>query len=370
MAIAVNLAFIAIVLLIVAIFMDKISIMVKKLSISNIRSSYNKGWVAKVISHFVPKASSNKQRWFKQVTEEAFINLKIEQLYFYKLSLALVIMILIILIEITNVQVEKAQIINETNNFVESIVGSEIAEIIRLDKVMREVNLGVILNSARVQAVEHIKETLIIMTGISALPENVSMIIYEGILNVNRSFSLNKLFFPIIGLIIGYWIPDLGLLIYAKARHRKFDTEVQNLEMLTLIIGGVPNITAKDIIEELLLNSRVFKSILHEFYKDYLIDRHMAYKSIMEKPINKDFEKVMHTIRQIETSDRTAALQALELSRESRRQSRRLSSEEWVKKKDFIALLLYIVVVIMLMRVVVMPWVKELNVFNQITNMF
>lgn len=370
MTLVADIIIIAIFMLIASLAIQKKSSWKSRLSVSTFKRSYERGFIAKAIHQFTPAKGSTRYRKLTKLIEDSFLNLDIKKLYFYKLISAICLSILVVAIVITNSQVEKMEIINRSNKLIYNMVGGELYKKIRLENVLPDVYKIKPFSMSQADALSKIQEILIIKSGVTNIPSSLASVVYETLFEMPSNIMFKAISGFFLSLAVGYWIPNVVLLVVVKIKSKRFDMEIQNLEMLLIVIGSVPNVTARDIIEELIKASNVFKPILNEFYREYLINTDEAYRNLFNKPINKDFERLMFTVRQIETSDKNLALTSLMTARESRKQSRRLLSEEWVKKKEFIALMSYLVVMGFLLKLIITPWLKEVSMITDITSMF
>jgi len=369
---AINILVIAIIILTTGIFIGDAKSFKQSMGAVNKIKKYIIKSIDELAMKLVPKSGSKKSMLLSRTIDKAFLSIRIAHYYRYKIICSIAAGIIIGSIFITNVVSYRIQSIQEVDIVLANVLVNNTMSRVGYREIVSGLDVRRVLNLTREEAVDYISRKIRVLTAVEERQVGASEIVLN---ELSQSLNIFEIFTPYLlwvvgGMAVGYILPNMYIATISRSRYKKFDSEIQNMEVIVLTLGSVPSITVRDIIGELTINSRLFKEILGEFNKTYILNRDSAYKEMLEKPISKDLEKLIVSLRQMETSDRDLALSALERSRENRKQVRRTLSEEWTQRKELICLVMYIIVFVAILQVVMFPWVRELGVFNQINTIF
>jgi hypothetical protein len=187
--------------------------------------------------------------------------------------------------------------------------------------------------------------------------------IYNKMMRVENAKKINPITLITILFIsmAGFMIPNAVLEILKFIRYRAFDNEVIALEMLTILVGSVENITVKEILKILADNSKIFKKNFEKALLEYPADFEQALVNLGESSKNKDFQALISTLRQSATSDKYSALQTLQRRRISRKEYRKLTEEKRIEFKMYVGLVLLVPVLFFLAKLLLSPWQDLMN---------
>lgn len=186
---------------------------------------------------------------------------------------------------------------------------------------------------------------------------------YDKIKRVEEAKEINWVTVVVILLfsMLGYYAPNLYLSASRLIRYQSFDNEVIALEMLTIMVGSIENVTVKEILRILSLNSKAFKPNFEKALLEYPIDFEQALINLGDSSKNKDFQALVSTLRQCATSDKYSALQTLQRRRISRKEYRKLMEEKKIETKMYIAFIMLIPVLFFLAKLLLSPWQDLMN---------
>lgn len=181
---------------------------------------------------------------------------------------------------------------------------------------------------------------------------------YDKLKKVDTAKKINPVSIIIILMLslVGYYIPNLYLIMSRLIRYQSFDNEVIALEMLTIMVGSIENVTVKEILRILSLNSKAFKPNFEKALLEYPIDFEQALINLGDSSKNKDFQALVSTLRQCATSDKYSALQTLQRRRLSRKEYRKLMEEKKIETKMYIAFVMLLPVLFFLAKLLLSPW--------------
>ena len=181
---------------------------------------------------------------------------------------------------------------------------------------------------------------------------------YNKIQRVQQAQQINPvtILFIVLASFVGFIVPDVYLTLARMIRYQSFDNEIIALEMLTILVGSIENVTVKEILRILSLNSKAFKKNFEKALLEYPIDFEQALINLGDSSKNKDFQALISTLRQCATSDKYAALQTLQRRRISRKEYRKLMEEKKIEAKMYIGFILLIPVLFFLAKLLLAPW--------------
>ena len=131
--------------------------------------------------------------------------------------------------------------------------------------------------------------------------------------------------------------------------------------MLTIMVGSIENVTVKEILRILALNSKAFKPNFEKALLEYPIDFEQALINLGDSSKNKDFQALVSTLRQCATSDKYSALQTLQRRRISRKEYRKLMEEKKIENKMYIAFIMLVPILFFLAKLLLSPWQDLMN---------
>lgn len=175
-----------------------------------------------------------------------------------------------------------------------------------------------------------------------------------------KSVSPITIMFILIVSLAGFMLPNGVLSLSRFLRYQAFDNEVIALEMLTILVGSIENITVKEMLRILEKNSKVFKKSFEKALLEYPIDFEQALINLENSSKNKDFQALISTLRQCATSDKYSALQTLQRRRISRKEYRKLMEEKKIETKTMVGLVCLVPVLFFLAKLLLAPWMQKI----------
>ncbi|MBQ7669007.1 MAG: hypothetical protein IJS47_06745 [Clostridia bacterium] len=334
--------------------------------------------VKKIIDAMVPKETEREYRTCERLIGESGIDITMRGMYFLKLILPFVVLIVLLSIYFINKNVVIDEIISDALQDDVSMFGTtEASKETSNAKKKREkasrdtyqvmshlVDVRLLKNKSAVDAKLEIQEAIIqnrVSVGTSV--EEAVSDFYTKMIQVERAREVSPItiFFFIILAIFGFFIPNLVLMTSKFLRYQSFDNEVIALEMLTILVGSIENITVKEMLKILERNSKVFKKNFEKALLEYPTDFEQALVNLENSSKNKDFQSLISTLRQCATSDKYAALQTLQRRRISRKEYRKMQEEKKIETKTYIALALLIPVLFFLAKLLLAPWTQMIT---------
>lgn len=329
----------------------------------------------KLLDVVVPPAEDREYRKNERLISDSGYNFSMREFYLLKVIVPIVLLIVLLSIYFINRQVYIDAVITDgltknvsvlgSNNVNEKVSTSrEKRELERAKKDTYEivdnfVDSRLLKNANAIEVKQMIQEALLknnLATEASIYYETEEM--YSKMLRVEEAKKIDpmKIFFIFLISLAGFTLPNLFLVLARMVRYQSFDNEVIALEMLTILVGSIENVTVKEILRILSLNSKVFKKNFEKALLEYPIDFEQALINLGDSSKNKDFQALVSTLRQCATSDKYSALQTLQRRRISRKEYRKLIEEKKIETKMYIAFIMLLPVLFFLAKLLLSPW--------------
>jgi len=330
----------------------------------------------KTINGLIPPAEEREYRQNERLISDSGVNISMRVFYLLKLVVPIMLLIILLSIFFINRQIKINAII--TDQLVENVdvIGSntEVNKSAKTNQEKREMEQA---KKDTYEVVENLIDTRILKTQDALV---VKMLIQEVMLKNELTTESNmandvsdmyiklrmveeaKKISPVTIILlimislVGYYIPNVYLILSRLVRYQSFDNEVIALEMLTIMVGSIENVTVKEILKVLALNSKAFKPNFEKALLEYPIDFEQALINLGDSSKNKDFQALVSTLRQCATSDKYSALQTLQRRRISRKEYRKLMEEKKIETKMYIAFIMLIPVLFFLAKLLLSPW--------------
>ena len=341
--------------------------------------------IKKIVDVMIPDSSDKEYKKVTRLISDSGMNVSIRVVYFFKLIIPLLLIIFAMAIYFTNREMIVESIILEQNTQkidvlastgqTEDVTGKELDS---EEKRMREqakkdtfdimnnyVNYKILAELPEVEAKQKISEALVESGNASstAAAAYEASRLYNKALDVYNARKVNVitiLFIVMFGLC-GFMAPELILKASRFLRYQAFDNEVIALEMLTILVGSIENITVKDILKILAQNSKIFKSNFEKCLAEYPADFEMALNNLANSSKNKDFQSLVATLRNCATSDKYAALMVLQRRRASRKEYRKMQEEKKIETKMNVGLIALLPMMFFLAKLLMTPWMDLMN---------
>lgn len=329
----------------------------------------------KIIDVIVPPAEEREYRKNERLISDSGYNLGMREFYLLKVIVPIVLLIVFLSIYFINRQVYVDALITDSLTKNVSVLGSsdvnetvatssqkraiEKAKKDTYDIVDNFVDSNLLKTASAIEVKQAIQEALLknnLATEDSIYYETEEM--YSKMVRVEEAKKIDPVRILLIFLVSlgGFAIPNLYLVIARMVRYQSFDNEVIALEMLTILVGSIENVTVKEILRILSLNSKVFKKNFEKALLEYPIDFEQALINLGDSSKNKDFQALVSTLRQCATSDKYSALQTLQRRRISRKEYRKLMEEKKIETKMYIAFIMLLPVLFFLAKLLLSPW--------------
>ncbi len=335
----------------------------------------------KVINGLMPPAEEREYRQNERLISDSGVNISMRVFYLFKVVTPIVLLVIFLSIFFINRSIRIDAII--TDQIVETVdvLGSDSTKQVDTssNQEKREMEKA---RKDTYQIVENLIDTRILKTEDALTAKQVIQeIMLENHLTTDDNVAndvpdmydkLKKVYAakeisPVSILLIllfslcGYYIPNAYLRISRLIRYQSFDNEVIALEMLTIMVGSIENVTVKEVLRILSLNSKAFKPNFEKALLEYPIDFEQALINLGDSSKNKDFQALVSTLRQCATSDKYSALQTLQRRRLSRKEYRKLMEEKKIETKMYIAFVMLLPVLFFLAKLLLSPWQDLMN---------
>ncbi len=334
--------------------------------------------VKKIIDVIMPKETEKEYRTCERLIGESGFDVTMRGVYFLKLILPFVLLIILLSIYFINKNVVIDEIISDalvdnvsmfgsTNNTKETNNAKKKREKASRDtyQIMSHlVDVRLLKNKKAVDAKLEIQEAIIQnRVTVSGSVEEAVNDFYTKMIEVEKAKEVSPLtiFFILIVAFAGFLVPNWVLATAKFLRYQSFDNEVIALEMLTILVGSIENITVKEMLKILERNSKVFKKNFEKALLEYPTDFEQALVNLENSSKNKDFQSLISTLRQCATSDKYAELQTLQRRRISRKEYRKMQEEKKIESKTYIGLALLIPVLFFLAKLLLAPWTQMIT---------
>ena len=328
------------------------------------------------INGLMPPAEEREYRQNERLISDSGVNISMRVLYLFKIVTPIVLLVIFLSIFFINRSIRINAII--TDQIVETVdvLGSDStkqvntasnAEKREMEKakkdtyeiVERLLDTRFLKTQDALTAKQVIQE--IMLKNHLTTEDNVASDVtnmYDKLKKVETAKAINPVSIIIILMLslVGYYIPNLYLVMSRLIRYQSFDNEVIALEMLTIMVGSIENVTVKEILRILSLNSKAFKPNFEKALLEYPIDFEQALINLGDSSKNKDFQALVSTLRQCATSDKYSALQTLQRRRLSRKEYRKLMEEKKIETKMYIAFIMLLPVLFFLAKLLLSPW--------------
>jgi len=332
-------------------------------------------FIKKIIDNVLPKETEKEYRVCERLISDSGFKVSMRVVYFYKLLIPIVLLTLMLSIYFINKNAIIDEIISgqltqevsgmgavpekQTKTQIENKQKQEQASRDTYQIITNLVDTRVLKNKDSIQAKLAIQEAIIEnKVVVEGSVDSAVSDFYTKMIQVEAAKEVSPLtmMFIFIVALAGFMVPNAVLATSRFLRYQAFDNEVIALEMLTILVGSIENITVKEILKILEKNSKVFKGNFEKALLEYPIDFEQALINLENSSKNKDFQALISTLRQCATSDKYAALQTLQRRRISRKEYRKLMEEKKIETKTYIGLVLLIPVLFFLAKLLLAPW--------------
>ncbi len=331
----------------------------------------------KAIDSLMPPVEDREYRQNERLISDSGVNISMRVLYLFKIITPIVLLICFLSIYFINRSIRvNAIITDEIVETVDVLGASDVNESAQSNADKREMERAKkdtyeivenlvdtrVLNTSDSLAVKLLIQEILTKNELPNSPTDVTNM-YNKLIDVQnaRKISFVTLIIILMISLVGYYIPNGFLILSRLIRYQSFDNEVIALEMLTIMVGSIENVTVKEILRILSLNSKAFKPNFEKALLEYPIDFEQALINLGDSSKNKDFQALVSTLRQCATSDKYAALQTLQRRRISRKEYRKLMEEKKIETKMYIGFIMLIPVLFFLAKLLLSPWSDLMN---------
>lgn len=334
----------------------------------------------KVVDAIIPPAEDREFRKNERLISDSGYNMSMRSLYFLKLVIPIMLLIVFLSIYFINRQVYvDAVIIDSLTKNVDVLGSSDVNETEKTNEEKSEIEQAKrdtydVINNFVDKQILKSEDAIAIKQAIQEafLKNNLATEsdvyyqteeMYNKMLRVEEAKQINPvtIIFIVLASLVGFIAPDVFLTLARMVRYQSFDNEIIALEMLTILVGSIENVTVKEILRILSLNSKAFKKNFEKALLEYPIDFEQALINLGDSSKNKDFQALISTLRQCATSDKYSALQTLQRRRISRKEYRKLMEEKKIETKMYIGFILLIPVLFFLAKLLLSPWQDLMN---------
>ncbi len=333
----------------------------------------------KAVDAIIPPAEDREFRKNERLISDSGYNMSMRTLYFLKLVIPIMLLIIFLSIYFINRQVYVDAVITDSLTKNVDVLGSsanekektseeksefEQAKRDTYDVVNSFVDKQILKSEDAIAVKQAIQEAFLknnLATESDVYYQTEEM--YNKMLQVEKAKQINPvtIIFIVLASLVGFIVPDVFLTLARMIRYQSFDNEIIALEMLTILVGSIENVTVKEILRILSLNSKAFKKNFEKALLEYPIDFEQALINLGDSSKNKDFQALISTLRQCATSDKYSALQTLQRRRISRKEYRKLMEEKKIETKMYIGFILLIPVLFFLAKLLLSPWQDLMN---------
>lgn len=334
----------------------------------------------KAVDAIIPPAEDREFRKNERLISDSGYNMSMRALYFLKLVIPIMLLIVFLSIYFINREVYVDAVITDSLTKTVDVLGSsdvnekentseqkgelEQAKRDTYDVVNSFVDKQILKSEDAIAVKQAIQEAFLknnLATESDVYYQTEEM--YNKMLRVEEAKRINPvtIIFIVLASLGGFIAPDIFLTLARMIRYQSFDNEIIALEMLTILVGSIENVTVKEILRILSLNSKAFKKNFEKALLEYPIDFEQALINLGDSSKNKDFQALISTLRQCATSDKYAALQTLQRRRISRKEYRKLMEEKKIETKMYIGFILLIPVLFFLAKLLLSPWQDLMN---------
>lgn len=335
----------------------------------------------KAINSLMPAAEEREYRQNERLISDSGVNISMRVFYLFKIVVPVVLLIIFLSIFFINRQIRIDAII--TDQVVENVdvlgTNTEVNKSEKTNAEKREeeqakkdtyeimenlVDTRLLKTQDALTAKQVIQEVMLRnhLTTESDAPYDVTEM-YNKMLKVEdaKKISFVSIIFILMLSLVGYYVPNAYLIMSRLIRYQSFDNEVIALEMLAIMVGSIENVTVKEVLRILSLNSKAFKPNFEQALLEYPVDPEQALINLGDSSKNKDFQALVSTLRQCATSDKYSALQTLQRRRISRKEYRKLMEEKKIETKMYVAFIMMIPVLFFLAKLLLSPWQDLMN---------
>lgn len=335
----------------------------------------------KAINSLMPAAEEREYRQNERLISDSGVNISMRVFYLFKIVVPVVLLIIFLSIFFINRQIR-----------IDAIITDQVVENVDVLGTNTEVNKSEKTNAEKMEEEQAKKDTYEIMENLvdtrllktqdaltakqviqevmlrnhltteSDAPYDVTEM-YNKMLKVEdaKKISFVSIIFILMLSLVGYYVPNAYLIMSRLIRYQSFDNEVIALEMLAIMVGSIENVTVKEVLRILSLNSKAFKPNFEQALLEYPVDPEQALINLGDSSKNKDFQALVSTLRQCATSDKYSALQTLQRRRISRKEYRKLMEEKKIETKMYVAFIMMIPVLFFLAKLLLSPWQDLMN---------
>lgn len=333
------------------------------------------------INALMPPAEEREYRQNERLISDSGYNISMRVFYFFKLVTPIVILVCLFSIFFINRQarvnaiitgqlVETVDVIGSTSTETKKeMTNSEKRDMERAKKdtyaVMHKLVTPEMLKTEEAVVIKQLLQEAFVKNNLSSSADAPydAIDMYNTLQRVEQAKKINPITIILIFAfsLLGYYIPNVFLIMARLIRYQSFDNEVIALEMLTIMVGSIENVTVKEILRILSINSKAFRPNFEKALMEYPIDFEQALINLGDSSKNKDFQALVSTLRQCATSDKYSALQTLQRRRISRKEYRKLTEEKKIETKMYIAFIMLLPVLFFLAKLLLSPWQQLMN---------
>ena len=330
----------------------------------------------KAINALMPPAEEREFRQNERLISDSGYNISMRVFYLFKIVTPIVILVCLLSIFfinrntivnaiITDQLIENVDVLGSTGAKEEKIDSQEEQLLKESFTIVTKSITPDMLKSENVVFVKQMIQEILVREKLASEADApyVSVEMYEKIKKVEQAKKINPVTIILILAcsLLGYYIPNVFLVMARLIRYQSFDNEIIALEMLTIMVGSIENVTVKEILRILAINSKAFKPNFEKALMEYPIDFEQALINLGDSSKNKDFQALVSTLRQCATSDKYSALQTLQRRRISRKEYRKLTEEKKIETKMYIAFIMLLPVLFFLAKLLLSPWQQLMN---------
>jgi len=336
----------------------------------------------KAVDALMPPAEEREYRQNERLISDSGVNVSMRVFYLFKILVPIALLVILLSIFFINRQIKINAIITDQMVETVDVLGSatdttnkstmtneeksdmEQAKKDTFEVVDNLIDTRLLKTQEALDAKELIQEIMLEhnLTNEVNAPNDVNNM-WNKLLQVDAARQINPISIIIILMLalVGYYVPNGYLMVSRLVRYQSFDNEIIALEMLTIMVGSIENVTVKEILKILSLNSKAFKQNFEKALLEYPIDFEQALINLGDSSKNKDFQALVSTLRQCATSDKYSALQTLQRRRISRKEYRKLMEEKKIETKMYVAFIMLLPVLFFLAKLLLSPWQDLMN---------
>lgn len=312
---------------------------VRRLFIKRESKKYLKEVIVKLENIVTPSQRGKVYKLYKVFIEKMNINLPVERLMLAKWASLLIGAILVTSVSITNLQINKDNILGSwwrNGSIGQSLTVEEYKYNSRLYKLvltdigerkMKELDRQGKLREMQAKLSKYDKGTLDSLSKADALLKTYERYESVSVFNVK----------VVAGLITFFFLPEIVLLIRKLVIGRKYKMEAIKMENVFELLAGIKDFKTSLILHEMVKVSSINKAQLEKAVSIFNTDKNEGLDNLRKVIPDSKFYDLVDAIRVYSTADKDVALQILERSRREREEKKLLTAEEDMDFVDIIA---------------------------------